>query len=98
MGMVKETNPVAESFHVRFRELFALAELGDPGVDFVLHPSWVRCVLEKKLVFLSGRGGGTRSKIGEIGISARHPNLETIAFFASPSLSCLARDTVPFLE
>ena len=41
-------------------------------------------ILKKRLVFESERDDGTKSKIGKIGISARHPNLETIAVLVSP--------------
>jgi hypothetical protein len=56
----------------------------------VLHPSSVRRVLERKLGFVSGRDGGARSKIGKIGISARRPNMETLALSGLPLLCCAA--------
>lgn len=43
-------------------------------------------ILKKSLVFGSERDEGARSKIGKIGISARHPNLETTTASASPPL------------
>ena len=68
---VRNTNLVAEGFHVGFRELFALTKLRNPAVDFVLHPLSVRCVFGERNLFLRARrDGSTRSKIGKIGISA----------------------------